>query len=114
MRSRFLGDSLAGTLKFYKSCFSSFASCANTNDVQNPKRRPAAALQSPVGGAANVNVGIGNNGTYERSLVPLSPGTNLITVTASDAFGNRTNKSITLNYQPPALNQPRLPMNLGL
>src|SRR5262249_1088970 len=57
---------------------------------------------------ANVNVGIGNNGTFERSLVPLTTGTNLITVTAIDALGNAATKQITLSYQSLTLGQPRL------
>jgi hypothetical protein len=31
----------------------------------------------PAGGSANANVGIGNNGTYERGNVPLALGTNV-------------------------------------
>ena len=53
------------------------------------------ASPSPLGGEragvrANVNVGIGNNGTFERGNVPLVPGTNVITATAFDAHGNST------------------------
>jgi hypothetical protein len=44
----------------------------------------------PAGGSANANVGIGNNGTYERGNVPLALGTNYLTVTATDAHGNTT------------------------
>src|SRR5262249_18927347 len=57
---------------------------------------------------ANMNVGIGNNGTFERSLVPLTPGTNVITVTASDALGNTTNKQISVLYSPITNPVPRL------
>ncbi|HMO64976.1 MAG TPA: hypothetical protein PKE47_07100, partial [Verrucomicrobiota bacterium] len=39
---------------------------------------------------ATVDVGIGPNGTYERGAVPLAEGTNLLTVVATDALGNRT------------------------
>ena len=73
--------------------------------------RSQPASSSPY--TANVNVGIGNNGTFERSLVPLAQGTNLITVTATDKFGNQTNRSITILYQPVATNQPRLELVWG-
>jgi alpha-tubulin suppressor-like RCC1 family protein len=43
---------------------------------------------------AVVDVGIGNNGTYERSKVPLALGTNDITVTATDTHGNLTARVI--------------------
>src|SRR5258706_86775 len=65
----------------------------------------APALRFSAG--ANVNVGIGNNGTFERT-VPLGPGTNLITVIATDVHGNRAVKTTTVVYQPPLPNQPRL------
>src|SRR6185295_16381462 len=41
--------------------------------------------------SANVDVGIGNNGTYEQQMV-FALGTNLVTVTASDAHGNTIQK----------------------
>ena len=59
---------------------------------------PLAAERAGV--RANVNVGIGNNGTFERSLVPLVEGTNLVTVTASDAHGNATVRKITVLFAP--------------
>jgi hypothetical protein len=62
--------------------------------------------------SANVNVGIGNNGTFERSNIPLAPGANLITVTASDMFGNATNRQITIHYSP-ITNSPRLELVSG-
>jgi hypothetical protein len=43
---------------------------------------------------AVVDVGIGNNGTYQRGHVPLTPGTNSITVTATDIHGNQTIREI--------------------
>ncbi|MBL9127492.1 MAG: hypothetical protein JNL97_07595, partial [Verrucomicrobiales bacterium] len=39
---------------------------------------------------ATVDVGIGPNGTYERGDVPLVEGTNVVSVVAMDALGNRT------------------------
>lgn len=39
---------------------------------------------------AIVDVGLGNNGTYQRGNVPLALGTNDITVTATDIHGNTT------------------------
>ena len=40
------------------------------------------------GQPATVNVGIGNNGTFERSAVPLVLGNNTLTATATDINGN--------------------------
>ena len=40
------------------------------------------------GQSATVNVGIGNNGTFERSAVPLAMGPNVINATAIDINGN--------------------------
>jgi hypothetical protein len=51
-------------------------------------------------GPANVNVGIGNNGTFERGNIPLVEGTNHITVAAADLFGNTATREITLIHQP--------------
>ncbi len=53
------------------------------------------------GQPANVIVGIGNNGTFERAGVPLvlgstPPTSNTITVVASDVNGNATTKTITV------------------
>lgn len=45
---------------------------------------------------ANVVVGIGQNGTFERAGVPLAIGENVLTVEAWDALGNRVVKEITL------------------
>jgi hypothetical protein len=59
-----------------------------------------------------VNVGIGNNGTYERSSVPLVPGANFITVTASDQFANFVSRQITVQYSP-LTNAPRLEVVAG-
>lgn len=53
------------------------------------------------GEPAEVVVGIGQNGTFERTNVPLEPGRNVIQVTAADANGNQTAKSIVLNRVEP-------------
>ncbi len=45
---------------------------------------------SPIDLPAIVDVGIGNNGTYQRGNVPLALGTNDLTVTATDIHGNST------------------------
>ena len=50
----------------------------------------AAAAPLALGLPAVVDVGIGNNGTYQRGDVPLALGTNDITVTATDIHGNST------------------------
>ncbi|HVR37185.1 MAG TPA: Ig-like domain-containing protein, partial [Methylomirabilota bacterium] len=52
------------------------------------------------GQPANVIVGIGQNGTYERGNVPLSSGVNVITVVATDALGNSTTRTTRLNRVP--------------
>jgi len=44
---------------------------------------------------ANVIVGIGTNGTFERPAMPLALGSNTITVTATDQVGNSVTKTIT-------------------
>ncbi len=51
------------------------------------------------GQAANVDIGIGTNGTFERADVPLTldnGGVNEITVIATDEVGNETTKTITV------------------
>src|SRR5689334_17316989 len=60
------------------------------------------------GTRANVNVGIGNNGTFERSLVPLVEGTNVLTVTAADVHGNTVTQQISVQYAPITNAVPRL------
>ena len=64
------------------------------------------SVESQVEFPAVVDVGIGNNGTYERSNVPLVEGTNTIRVTATDVHGNATNREITIIRRP--LEGPRL------
>ena len=49
---------------------------------------------------ANVIVGIGTNGTFERRDVPLALGENIIVATASDVHGNTVSKRITLTRIP--------------
>ncbi|NKB24257.1 MAG: hypothetical protein GKR87_07765 [Kiritimatiellae bacterium] len=46
--------------------------------------------------AANVIVGIGQNGTYERGNVPLVMGSNLITAVASDVHGNSVTQQVNV------------------
>ena len=53
------------------------------------------------GEPANVIVGIGQNGTFERGDVPLTLGENIIQVTASDMHGNTTTKRIELTRTIP-------------
>ncbi len=53
------------------------------------------------GQPANVDVGIGPNGTYERMDVPLSLGTNELTVTATDRLGNSTTRSVQVIREAP-------------
>jgi len=50
---------------------------------------------------ANVIVGIGRNGTYERGEVPLNLGRNLITATATDALGNKVTEIISVTRLEP-------------
>ena len=54
------------------------------------------------GQPANVMVGIGTNGTYERPAIPLNVGENPITVVARDAHGNTSTQSIMLFRSDPA------------
>ncbi len=48
---------------------------------------------------ANVDVGIGNNGTFEQNI-PLELGTNRVTVTASDVNGNTVTRQINILRVP--------------
>jgi hypothetical protein len=50
---------------------------------------------------ADVVVGIGTNGTYERSGVPLALGQNQITVSARDVLGNESMRSVLVTRQEP-------------
>jgi hypothetical protein len=50
---------------------------------------------------AEVRIGIGTNGTYERAEVPLAFGDNTITVRAMDAVGNSVERSITVRRRLP-------------
>jgi hypothetical protein len=52
------------------------------------------------GVAAEVDVGIGTNGTFERTGVPLANGENQITATAMDILGNQSSHSITVTRVP--------------
>ncbi len=64
-------------------------------------------LEVEVNGApATVDMGIGTNGTFERSNVPLAIGENTLTATAVDEFGNTTVKSITVTRE--AVTGPRM------
>jgi len=60
---------------------------------------------------AIVDVGIGNNGTYQRGNVPLALGTNDLTVTATDIHGNSTVRAIRVLRLP--LTGPRLQVVSG-
>lgn len=60
---------------------------------------------------ATVDVGIGPNGTYERADVPLVEGTNIVSVVAVDALGNRTVRRAEVIRRP--LVGPRLVMRSG-
>ncbi|MGE3312037.1 MAG: hypothetical protein AB7O66_18895, partial [Limisphaerales bacterium] len=60
---------------------------------------------------ATVDVGIGPNGTYERGDVPLVEGTNIVSVVAMDALGNRTVRRAEVIRRP--LAGPRLVMRSG-
>lgn len=51
--------------------------------------------------AANVVVGIGTNGTYDRPGVPLAEGSNTLTVTASDVLGNSVSRQVTVTRVTP-------------
>ena len=48
------------------------------------------------GESANVDIGIGTNGTFERANVPLPLGENTLAVTATDGLGNETTKTVTV------------------
>jgi YD repeat-containing protein len=62
--------------------------------------------------AANVDIGIGTNGTFERMKVPLQLGDNLITATAMDAVGNSVTRKITVK-RIDVSNQPRMTVVSG-
>jgi hypothetical protein len=53
------------------------------------------------GQPANVDVGIGPNGTFQRAGVPLALGTNEIIVVATDRLGNSTTKQVTVIRREP-------------
>lgn len=50
---------------------------------------------------ATVDVGIGPNGTFERGAVPLQPGSNVVSVLAEDALGNRALRQLTVIQRTP-------------
>ncbi len=60
---------------------------------------------------ADVDVGLGTNGTFLRTAVPLVLGANVITATATDAAGNSANASITITRS--TLTGPRLSVSSG-
>jgi RHS repeat-associated protein len=64
------------------------------------------------GQPANVDIGIGTNGTFERMGVPLQLGDNLITATATDAAGNSVTQQITVK-RIDLSNQPRMTVVSG-
>ncbi|HLU48401.1 MAG TPA: hypothetical protein VK116_09965, partial [Planctomycetota bacterium] len=51
------------------------------------------------GEPANVAIGIGTNGTFERAGVPLVVGQNRITISARDAHGNAIDPPITIDVE---------------
>ena len=57
---------------------------------------------------ANVNPGIGTNGTFELSDLPLSIGQNIISATATDAAGNIAVSDVTVVRQAVPKNLPTL------
>jgi len=63
---------------------------------------------SPAPVPALVHIGNGVSGTFARSGLPLADGTNVVTVSATDRFGNTATKSITLLVQQHKPNQPWL------
>src|SRR5437867_6881137 len=65
-----------------------------SNYMAGTTSTPPSTFSAP----ANVNVGIGNHGTYELSRVPLALGSNVITVAATDKFGNLATNQITIYY----------------
>jgi len=69
-----------------------------------------AAGITEAGGPATVDVGIGNNGTYERRL-PLVAGTNQLQVTATDVLGNQTSRLLEVSRVEPV--GPRLVVESG-
>ncbi|KAB2668333.1 MAG: hypothetical protein DVB31_06630 [Verrucomicrobia bacterium] len=62
---------------------------------------PTANAKFPADGplAAGVDVGIGPNGTFHRTDVPLAAGPNTLTVIASDLLGNRTFRQVEVVRQ---------------
>jgi hypothetical protein len=59
-------------------------------------------LTVTVGGtAAEVDAGIGTNGTFFLAGVPLAPGENLLEVVAQDAAGNRFQRTVAIERRAP-------------
>ena len=54
------------------------------------------------GQPASVIVGVGSNGTFDRSNVRLAQGENTISVSAADIHGNSVSKQIVVQYQQPS------------
>ncbi len=65
------------------------------------------------GVAANVVVGIGTNGTFERSGIPLELGENTITVEAVDAVGNSAARQIVVQRVEPCTDCYRMELVSG-
>ena len=62
---------------------------------------------------ANVIVGIGTNGTFERGNVPLVEGENIIQAIAVDIHGNMEMKEVTVIQTPIPENSPRMTVLSG-
>jgi hypothetical protein len=60
------------------------------------------------GEPADVIIGIGTNGTFERGNVPLALGSNSIVVEAMDVVGNRSTKTVTVRRESLPTDQPRI------
>lgn len=65
------------------------------------------------GTPAEVNIGIGTNGTFFAPQVPLNTGDNPITVVASDVLGNEATKSISVQRIEIPPDDPRLTVLSG-
>lgn len=72
---------------------------ASPGEGPPPSVTASFALDAPQ--RAEVDVGIGPNGTFERAATPLVEGTNVLTVLAADRLGNRTFRRIEVIHFVP-------------
>lgn len=65
------------------------------------------------GAPAEVDIGIGTNGTFLRAAVPLAVGSNEINATATDQLGNSVTKQVTITRVEIPVGAPRMTIASG-